>query len=104
MSALCDRRTTQFSRDAAPVECSGDFTTGCYAAKRKNIPPAGLEAHGVVRVFGVNYFGRLATSDDYRNEPSTTTARIRIPRSSDNRVACSVNSRRAASMHSHFGR
>ena len=92
------RKTRTGDRDKAGVAAI------TYAAKRKNIPPAGLEAHGVVRVFGVNYFGRLATSDDYRNEPSTTTARIRIPRSSDNRVACSVNSRRAASMHSHFGR
>ncbi len=29
--AIFDRRTTQFSRDAAPVECSGDFATGCWA-------------------------------------------------------------------------
>ena len=28
---ICERRATQFRRDASPVECSGAFTTGCYA-------------------------------------------------------------------------
>ena len=43
--AIFDRRTTQFSRDAAPVECSGAFATGC---------PAALVAAGAMSLAGAS--------------------------------------------------
>ena len=66
--AIFDRRATQLSRDAAPVECSGAFTTGCWA-----------DADRVRRLITVEIPSRVADDAAYRNarrRPDRQNARI----------------------------